>query len=288
MKIAVTYEDGLVFHHFGHTQQFKLYDVADGAVVSTQLLGTEGSGHEALADLLKAQGVDVLICGGLGDGAHSALTQAGIEICSGAAGDADRAVEAFLRDELTDAGVNCDHHGEGHEDGGGCGGCGDEGGGCGGCGGCGGRRGPVIEGKNVGKTCRTHYRGTFSDGTQFDSSYDRGEPLEFVCGAGMMIPGFDKAVAVMDVGQTVQVTLSPEEAYGEIDPRAIFTVEIAELPGSEDVSVGDQVYLQDSYGRQIPVRVTAKDDRTITFDGNHVMAGKELNFTIELVSVEDL
>ena len=104
----------------------------------------------------------------------------------------------------------------------------------------------------------------------------------------MMIPGFDKAVAVMDVGQTVQVTLSPEEAYGEIDPRAIFTVEIAELPGSEDVSVGDQVYLQDSYGRQIPVRVTAKDDRTITFDGNHVMAGKELNFTIELVSVEDL
>ena len=82
----------------------------------------------------------------------------------------------------------------------------------------------MIEGKNVGKTCRTHYRGTFNDGTQFDSSYDRGEPLEFVCGAGMMIPGFDQAVANMTVGEIVNVHLMPSEAYGEADPTAVLTV----------------------------------------------------------------
>jgi FKBP-type peptidyl-prolyl cis-trans isomerase 2 len=152
---------------------------------------------------------------------------------------------------------------------------------CGGCHGC----APAIEGKNVGKTCRTHYTGTFNDGTVFDSSYVRGEPLEFICGAGMMIPGFDAAVANMDVGQTLQVHLTPSEAYGEADPGAIITVEIAKVPGAEEVSVGDQVYLQNSYGQQTVVRVTAKDEKTITFDANHEMAGKELNFTIELVEV---
>ena len=85
----------------------------------------------------------------------------------------------------------------------------------------------TLTGRNVGKTCRTHYRGTFNDGTQFDSSYDRGEPLEFVCGAGQMIKGFDAAVANMEVGQIVDIHLMPEEAYGMPDPEAIFTLEIA-------------------------------------------------------------
>ena len=71
-----------------------------------------------------------------------------------------------------------------------------------------------MTGRNVGKTCRTHYRGTFNDGTQFDSSYDRGEPLEFVCGAGQMIKGFDAAVADMEVGEIKEIHLMPEEAYG--------------------------------------------------------------------------
>ena len=277
MRIVVAYEDGMVFQHFGHTGQFKLYDVDEGGVVSAGVIGTDGSGHEALAAFLKDRGVDVLICGGIGDGAHEALAAAGIEMCAGAAGDADGAVAAYLRSELADTGVNCDHHDEASA----CGGCG---GGCGGChGGC--HSAPAIEGKNVGKTCRTHYRGTFNDGTQFDSSYDRGQPLEFVCGAGMMIPGFDAAVANMDVGQTVQVHLMPSEAYGEADPSAVFHVEIAELPGAESVSVGDSVYLQDAYGRQIPVRVIGKDEKTVTFDANHEMAGKELNFQIELVEI---
>ena len=80
-----------------------------------------------------------------------------------------------------------------------------------------------LQVRNVGKTCRTHYRGTFNDGTQFDSSYDRGEPLEFICGAGQMIRGFDAAVADMEVGEIVDVHLMPEEAYGMPDPNAIFT-----------------------------------------------------------------
>ena len=121
----------------------------------------------------------------------------------------------------------------------------------------------------------------------FDSSYVRGEPLEFICGAGMMIRGFDAAVANMDVGQTLQVHLMPSEAYGEADPEAILTVEISDVPGAEEVSVGDRVYLQNSYGQQQIVRVTAKDEKAITFDANHEMAGKELNFTIELVEVLD-
>ena len=280
MKIAVAYADGMVFQHFGHTEQFKIYDVSDGAVVSAEVIGTEGSGHEALAAFLKGRGVDAVICGGIGDGAEAALAEAGIALCAGAEGDADKAVEAYLRGELVSTGANCDHHDEDHDEEAGCGGCG---GGCGSCGGC--HSAPPIEGKNAGKTCRVHYRGTFNDGKEFDSSYHRGEPLEFVCGAGMMIHGFDAAVAKMDVGQTVQVHLSPAEAYGEADPSAVFGVEIAELPGSEGVSVGDRVYLQDAYGCQIPVRVAAKDEKTITFDANHEMAGKELNFTIELVEV---
>ena len=79
----------------------------------------------------------------------------------------------------------------------------------------------------------------------------------------------------------------PEEAYGEINPNAFLTAEIAQLPGAEDLSVGERVYLQNAYGQPIPVTVSAKDDHSITFDANHEMAGKELNFTIELVEVRE-
>ena len=299
MRIAVTYENGNVFQHFGHTQEFKVYEVEDGRIVSSAVIGSDGQGHGALAGLLAGKAIDVLICGGIGGGAVAALTERGIELCAGASGDADAAVEAYLRGELVNTGSNCNHHGEGHtcgdhSDGHSCGSHGDDGhcGGHsenGGCGGCHEDKNPEtgITGKNVGKKCRTHYRGTFNDGTQFDSSYDRGEPLEFVCGAGMMIRGYDAAVANMEVGETVTVHLMPEEAYGEADPQAIFTVEIAQLPGSENLTVGQQVYLQNAYGQPFPVKVAAKDEKTITLDANHEMAGKELNFTIELVEVLD-
>ena len=114
-----------------------------------------------------------------------------------------------------------------------------------------------------------------------------GEPLEFVCGAGMMIRGFDQAVANMEVGQVLDVHLMPAEAYGEADPDQIFSVNIKDLPGAESVEAGQQVYLQNAYGQPIPVLVAAKDETTITFDANHPMAGKELNFRIELVEVQE-
>lgn len=282
MKIAVPFENGQVFQHFGHTETFKLYEIEAGQVISSQLVPTNGSGHEALAGFLAEGAVDVLLCGGIGGGAEAALTAAGIRICSGAEGDADAAVAAYLGGELESAGVNCDHHHE-HEEEGGCGGhCG---GGCGGCGG-GCHSAPAIEGPNVGKLCKTHYRGTLNDGTVFDSSYDRGEPLEFICGMGMMIPGYDAAVANMELGQSVDIHLTPDQAYGYPDPRAIFTVEISQLPGSEDLKVGEQVVLYTNAGQPMQVKVTARDDTTITFDANHEMAGKELNFHIELVELQ--
>ena len=291
MKIAVTYEDGNVFPHFGHTAQFKVFEVNDGVIVSESLISPNGEGHDALAAFLFENSVNVLICGGIGDGAQAALESFGIEICSGAEGPADRAVKAYLTGELVSAGVNCDHHrgadlteedSEASGCGGGCSGCG---GGCSGCGdGC--HSLPDITGPNVGKTCRTHYVGSFNDGTVFDSSYDRGEPLEFTCGAGMMIRGFDEAVANMRVGELKDIHLMPSEAYGEYDPSAVFSAEIAQMPGTEGLSVGQQVYLQDFYGRPIPVTVIGKDATTITFDANHEMAGKELNFRIELISVD--
>ena len=278
MKIAVTYDQGNVFQHFGRTEEFKVYTVEDGKVVSSEVIGSNGVGHGALAGLLANHDIDVLICGGMGGGARQALMNAGIKVCAGAQGDTDAVVDAYLKGELEDAGATCDHHhhGEGHE-------CGhhEEGEGCHShsCG------DSAMLGRNVGKNLRVHYRGTFDDGTQFDSSYDRGEPLEFVCGAGMMIPGFDRAVADMEIGQVIDVHLMPEEAYGMPDPNAIFTIPVAQLPGSEGLTVGQQVYLQNQMGQPFPVKVVAREGETITFDANHEMAGKALNFRIELVEV---
>ena len=282
MKIAVPFANGEVFQHFGHTEHFKLYEIEAGQVVSSQIIDTNGSGHEALAGFLADLAVSVLLCGGIGSGAQTALSQAGIEICSGAQGDADAAVNAYLNSEIESAGVNCDHHhdhGEEEACGGSCGG------GCGGgCGGC--HSAPSIEGPNVGKRCKTHYRGTLNDGTVFDSSYDRGEPLEFTCGVGMMIRGYDEAVAKMEVGQSVDIHLTPDQAYGHSDPRAIFTAEINQLPGSEDLNIGESVVLYTAAGQPVPVKVTARTETTITFDSNHELAGKELNFHIELIEVQ--
>ena len=100
MKIAVTYENGLIFQHFGRTETFKLYEVEDNAVISSEVIGTDGTGHEALADFLAQKGVEVVICGGLGEGAENALYAAGIRVLAGIQGDADAAVEAFLNAEL--------------------------------------------------------------------------------------------------------------------------------------------------------------------------------------------
>ena len=291
MRIAVTYEDGNVFQHFGRTENFKIYEVEDGKVISSEVMNSNGVGHEALAWLLKDSNIDVLICGGMGQGAQDVLAEAGIYVCAGASGNIDEAVAAYLAGELVNTGVNCDHHDHEHEhehhheESQGCAGCGSgDLGGCSGCPGCG-EPMYMFEGTNVGKTVRVHYRGTFNDGEQFDASYDRGEPLEFVCGTGMMIPGFDRAVAELGIGEVIDVHLMPEEAYGMPDPRMVITVEKSIVTGSEDLEEGDKVFLQDQLGRPFQALVTAVDDVNVTFDCNHEMAGKELNFRIEMVDI---
>ncbi len=127
MKIAVTYENGEVFQHFGHTENFKIYEAENGTIVNAQVVPTQGSGHGALAGFLAGRKVDVLLCGGIGGGAKSALADAGIELYGGVTGDADDAVRAFLSGTLQyDADVVCAHHEHGHEHGHDCGshGCG--------------------------------------------------------------------------------------------------------------------------------------------------------------------
>ena len=119
MRIAVTYENGEIFQHFGHTEQFKVYDVADGAITASQIIDTNGSGHGALAGVLTALNADILICGGIGGGAQMALAAAGIRLYGGVSGNADAAVEALLAGKLDfNPNVQCSHHdhhhGEGH------------------------------------------------------------------------------------------------------------------------------------------------------------------------------
>lgn len=124
MRIAVTYENGQIFQHFGHTEFFKVYDVTDGQITASQVVSTNGSGHGALAGVLTALNADLLICGGIGGGARMALDAAGIQLCGGVQGDADQAVADYLSGKLNfDPNVRCSHHdghGEGHT-------CGDHG-----------------------------------------------------------------------------------------------------------------------------------------------------------------
>ncbi len=119
MRVAVTYENGEIFQHFGHTEQFKIYDIEDGRIASSEIVDTNGSGHGALAGVLSALKVDALICGGIGGGARMALAEAGIQLYGGVRGSADAAAEAFASGKLAfDPDARCDHHdhhGEGHD-----------------------------------------------------------------------------------------------------------------------------------------------------------------------------
>lgn len=140
---------------------------------------------------------------------------------------------------------------------------------------------------NEGKRVRAHYTGTFDDGTVFDSSVERGEPLEFVCMAGQMIPGFDAAVNEMEVGETKKVHLPASEAYGERDEALVQSVPTANVPGADELPVGQTVYLQGPGGQPLPVLVVEVNDQYVVFDLNHEMAGKDLNFEITLVEIVD-
>ena len=124
MKIAVPYSDGQVFQHFGKSEQFKIYDTIDDEIISSEIVDTSGSGHSALADFLKEKGAGVLICGGIGVGAVTALQNAGIHIMGWAEGEAEKCVEEFLCGRLHFGASGCascssscgHHHGDGDEE----------------------------------------------------------------------------------------------------------------------------------------------------------------------------
>ncbi len=120
MRLAVTYDNGEIFQHFGHTEQFKVYDIKEGQILNTEIVDTNGQGHGALAGFLLGGNVDALICGGIGGGAQMALSNAGIMLYAGVSGNADEAVKAFLAGELLyTQNPTCNHHS--HEDGHSCG-----------------------------------------------------------------------------------------------------------------------------------------------------------------------
>lgn len=139
---------------------------------------------------------------------------------------------------------------------------------------------------NEGKRVKVHYTGTLDDGTTFDSSVDRGEPLAFTCMAGQMIRGFDAAVREMEVGQTVSVRIPASDAYGERREDMVQAVPITMMPGAERLVVGQRIMLATQAGQPMQALVAAKDAETLTLDLNHEMAGKDLTFEITLLEAE--
>lgn len=135
-----------------------------------------------------------------------------------------------------------------------------------------------------GSRVKVHYRGTLKDGHEFDCSYDRGEPIEFIIGAGMMIPGFDQAVEGMGLGEKKSINIEPEEAYGHYKQELCQTYEKEQF---QDVPfrLGGQLQVTGDNDVQFIVTVTDLTDTHVTLDANHFLAGKDLNFEIELVEI---
>jgi FKBP-type peptidyl-prolyl cis-trans isomerase 2 len=140
---------------------------------------------------------------------------------------------------------------------------------------------------NAGKKLKIHYKGTLDDGEVFDSSYDRGEPLEFVCGSGQVIEGFDEAVKDMAVGDKKSIHLEPEQAYGEINEELIQEVPLTYIPNAEQLPVGKNIIMMAEDGSPMQVKVVSVNNEVAVFDMNHPMAGKALNFELELVAIEN-
>jgi FKBP-type peptidyl-prolyl cis-trans isomerase 2 len=136
-----------------------------------------------------------------------------------------------------------------------------------------------------GQKAKVHYRGTFDDGTVFDSSYDRGEPIEFEVGAGQMIPGFDAAVLALEVGDKQTVHILAADAYGVYQEELVQSVPMAAIPNAEQLPVGQFIYLPGEGGQMLRVKVLKLEDGKAFFDLNHEMAGKDLNFEIEVVEL---
>ena len=136
-----------------------------------------------------------------------------------------------------------------------------------------------------GDTVRVHYTGTLEDGTTFDTSVER-EPLEFTLGTDRMIPGFEKAVSGLKVGESKTVTIPAEEAYGPYRDDLVIVVEREELPADLEPEVGQQLQMYQTDGSTVVVIVTEVSETTITIDANHPLAGKDLTFEIKLVEIK--
>jgi len=137
-----------------------------------------------------------------------------------------------------------------------------------------------------GDVVRVHYTGRLTDGTQFDSSEGR-EPLEFTIGGGQMIKGFDTGVLGMAVGEKKTIQVAPNEAYGERDEEAIIEFPSANIPEDMKLEPGMQLTLRNQFGQPIPVVVLEVKDEIIIMDANHMLAGKDLVFDVELVEIVD-
>ena len=138
---------------------------------------------------------------------------------------------------------------------------------------------------NAGKKVKVHYVGTLDDGTQFDSSVDRGEPIEFTCMAGQMILGFDVAVEAMQVGETKQVHIAAAQAYGEYSENLLQRIPIGQIPGLEEAPIGQTLYLSGPGATPMPAVIVEVDEQSILLDLNHNLAGQNLNFEITLLEV---
>jgi peptidylprolyl isomerase len=135
-----------------------------------------------------------------------------------------------------------------------------------------------------GDNVRVHYTGKLDDGSVFDSSAD-GDPLEFQLGKEQLIPGFEKAVVGMEVGQSKTVKIPAGEAYGPHRQEMVLVVGRDEFPDEIEPKVGEQLRVRESDGREFQVRVTDESDDTVTLDGNHPLAGKDLTFDLQLVEI---
>ena len=142
-----------------------------------------------------------------------------------------------------------------------------------------------VTGVQTGQIVELHYKGTFNDGTQFDSSYDRGQTIQVQLGNGQLIKGFESAIVGMKKGQTKSVTLAPEDAYGATNPEAFSTVQRNQFPEDYVFVEGSPVQGATEDGRPIFATIASFTDTDVTLDLNHPLAGKELNFDIELTNV---
>ena len=137
-----------------------------------------------------------------------------------------------------------------------------------------------------GQTVKVHYKGTFDDGNEFDSSYSRGEPISVEVGKGQVIKGFDNALVSMSVGDVKKVSLQPEEAYGDVIPQAFVNVQKTGFPENYEFNEGNVVPLTAPTGQQMQGLISEVKDDSVIVNLNHPLAGKSLNFDIELIEIE--